>query len=50
LKNFKEDNKIELFRYKILQKKIFPNKLLLKKCFLFQNFSLNNLTKHHQSQ
>ena len=50
LNNFKEDKKIELFRLKILEKKIFPTKLLLKKCFLFQNFYLNNLIKHYQSQ
>lgn len=44
LKNFKEDEKIEFYRHKILKKDILANEKVIKKCFLLNNYNLKNLT------
>jgi hypothetical protein len=50
LRNFKEDKRVELIRSKILKKEIKANDLVLRKCFLFENYSLTSLIKHYKSQ
>ena len=50
LQNFEKDKNIELIRNKILNREIQANELVLKKCFLFKNFSLSNLIQHYKKQ
>ena len=50
LQNFEKDKNIELIRNKLLKREIQANELVLKKCFLFKNFSLSNLIQHYKKQ
>jgi len=50
LQNFEKDKNMEFIRYKILKKELIANKSVLKKCFLIEDYSLSNLSKHYKSQ
>jgi hypothetical protein len=50
LRNFKKDKDIEISRNKILQRKIIANEPIIKKCFLFTNYSLSHLIKYYRKQ
>jgi hypothetical protein len=50
LRNFEQDKSVELIRHKILKQIVQANEPVLKKCFLFNNYSLSNLIKHYENQ